>query len=118
MLLQDAILVRKEEYPPPLLVDTDQAASDAVAHVQPGSVRELADELPVEVEQIQMLVARAARAPDERWLSLQEVQIVVDLDPMIAALGEQHRSLQRVHVDTNEIELPRIAHLPLHGNVL
>src|SRR5262245_34714235 len=109
MTLEGATLVRREIDPASRLVHADQRARTAVARHHPVAGCQRAYQPSVEVVEIQMLVSRAARSPDEGGLRGEEGELVVEIHPGRAGLAQEYRRLAGPRVDLEQVEAALIA---------
>ena len=90
MPLQGRLDVRHEVEKTALFVETcDSPGRFTVAGDLPVAAGERPDQLAVEVVQVQMFEARAARRPDEAGRVIEEGQLFVEIDPGVAVLAQQ-----------------------------
>ena len=116
MPLQGRLDVRHEVEKTALFVHTrDGPGRFAIAGDLPVAAGERPDQVAVEVVQVQMFEARAARGPDEAGRVIEERQLVVEIDPRVAVLAQQLGGLSRGGIDLQQCQCLLVAALALHG---
>ena len=96
-----------------LFVDAHDGAFAKVID-DPVTGGELADQMAVDVVQIQMRVAVARRSPNELMGLLQERQLVIQINPGIAGFGEHGARLAGVDVRKEQVQFSLVAALALN----
>src|SRR5262245_43226378 len=71
------------------LIDASNRALAAFADDVPVAVRERTNELAVVVIEIEMRVTAAARRPNDLRCAFEQSELIVEVDPRVAALSDQ-----------------------------
>ncbi|OPZ08192.1 MAG: hypothetical protein BWZ07_03197 [Alphaproteobacteria bacterium ADurb.BinA280] len=74
-------------------------------------------ERAIAIVSIQMQIAAALAGPDEAAI-IKKAQVAVEIDPGVAALGEQGLLFERCHVHSFQVQLLLVALLKLIAQVL
>src|SRR5688500_5291646 len=118
MTFERRVLVPHEIQQPLCLVGTDKSRFGTIPDNHPLARGERADQLAVPVIEIKMLIAGAPRGPDKRLAFVNEVQVMIELDPMCTTFLEQRSRRTVVHIDLQQLKEFLITRLALYGKCI